>query len=227
MKKTLSVIGNVLMWLFVILAAALTVTVFTAQKSSAGLPELFGKMPVSVLSDSMNPTFKKGDLIIVNALKPEEKSKLAVGDIITYAVDLNNDGKAETNTHKIVSIREDGGYVYYTTKGDNNETNPLNDDYEVRYDQVQGVYSGSKIPGLGSAMIFLSSSKGFLICIVLPLVVFFLYELYRFIMLLTAVKGKGKLSKEEEAQLKQKAIEEYLKEQQETQSKEEEPSLKS
>lgn len=211
MKKTLSIIGNVIMWLFVVLAAALTITVFTAQKNEAGLPNLFGKMPVSVLSDSMNPEFKAGDLIIDRSLTTAEKSQLAVGDIITFAVDLNGDGEAEINTHRIVTVTEDGGNVYYTTKGDNN---PANDNYIVRYDQVQGVYTGAKIVGLGKMMNFLSSSKGFLICIVIPLVLFFLYELYRFIATVISVKGKKGLSKEEEEALKKQAVEEYLKEQQ-------------
>lgn len=211
-KKILSVVGNVLLWVFIVLAALLTITVFTAQKNTQGLPSLFGKMPVSVLSDSMSPTFKSGDLIISRALETGEKSKLAVGDVITYAVDLNGDGKAEINTHRIVEVTQDGGYVYYATQGDNQETNPVKDDYLVSYDQVQGVYTGTKIGGLGKAMNFLSTSKGFLICIVLPLVIFFLFELYRFIVTIMAVKGKGKLTEEEKEALKQQAVEEYLKE---------------
>lgn len=220
MKKTLSIVGNVILWVFVVLAAALTITVFTAQKNEAGLPNLFGKMPVSILSDSMAPTFKAGDLIMDKALTLEEKSKLAVGDVITYAVDLNNDGIAEINTHRIVEVVQDGGYVYYVTKGDNEKTNPINDDYQVRYDQVQGIYTGAKIGGLGKVMNFLSSSKGFLICIVVPLIIFFLYELYRFIVAVMAVKGKGRLTAEEEEALKKQAVEEYLKEQQKQQEAE-------
>lgn len=213
MKKGLRTVGSVAIWVFVAIAAAITVVVFTAQKSEAGLPNIFGKMPVSVLSDSMKPTFKKGDLLIETALKTEEKSKLEVGQVITFFTDLNGDSEAELNTHRIVEVTKDGGYVYYTTKGDNKETNPVNDQTLVRYDQVQGLYSGTRLGGIGAILNFLKTPNGFLLCIVAPLILFFLYELYRFIVTIVAMKAKPTLTTEQEDEIKQKAVAEYLNQQ--------------
>ena len=61
---------------------------------------------------------------------------------------------------------------------------------------------------------FLRSSLGFFLCIVLPLILFFLYELYRFIVLLMAERAKSKpVDSDVEEEIKRRAIEEYLKQQ--------------
>ena len=220
MKKVLSIIINVLLWVFIVFAAFVTVLSLSAQKSDDKIPSIFGKSLVSVVSDSMNPTFKKGDLIFDEDIAAEEKSKLAVGDVISFITDLDGDGTDEINTHRIVSLRTEGGYVFYTTRGDNKETNTKDDDKEVRADMIVGKYTGKKLSGVGSVISFLQTSTGFLICIVVPLVLFFLFEAYNFISLIVSMKNKGKISKEDEDEIKKKAVEEYLKQQkQESSSK--------
>lgn len=214
-KKWLGIAGNVLLWLFVAFAVVITVLVFAANANKDGIPSIGGKSPISVLTDSMSPTFKAGDLIICDMLTDMEKPNLEVGDIITYYVDLNKDGVDEINSHRIFEKYDQGGYIYYVTKGDNIETNPTADAEPVVYYNVICKYSGNKIPGLGSFLSFLQTSLGFLLVIVLPLVLFFIYELYHFISTLLEVRGKkgAKLSAAEEEEIKRKAIEEYLKSQ--------------
>lgn len=206
MKKTLQIVGNVILWLFVVLAALMTILAFSAQKNQAGVPSIFGKMPVSILSDSMNPTFSSGNMIICDELSSKEKAELQVGDVITFSVDLNDDGNMEFNTHRIISTRSNGGYTYYTTQGDNNSAA---DNYEVRYDMVVGKWTGTRLPVIGSVLNYLQTSTGFLICIVIPLILFFLFEVYRFVAAVVAIKSK-KMSAEEAEELKRKAVEEYL-----------------
>ena len=58
-------------------------------------------------------------------------------------------------------------------------------------------------------MNFLRTKKGFFICIVIPMAVFFLVELYKFIVTLIELK-KPELSEEDEEEIKKRAIEEYL-----------------
>ncbi len=217
MKKWLKTVGNVLLWVFIIFAVFMTVIAFTSTKNELGVSVILGKMPITILTESMEPTLKKGDLIISHELKPEQKSLLREDDIITYAVDLNNDGLMELNTHRIVSVRSEAGFVYYTTKGDNNV---IADTDEVRYDNVIGVYNGRRVPGVGSVLNFLQKPNGFLICVVIPLVLFLLYELYNFIKVMLTVKAEkqGKLDEEE---IKKKAIEEYIAQQNKEQEKSE------
>lgn len=218
-KKTLSVIGNVFLWLFVAFAVFMTILVFSSQSNKDSIPSLMGKSFVTVQSDSMNPTFKEGDLIIDKVLTSDEKKSLQKGDIITYYVDLNGDGINELNTHRIVDVYEEGGYIYYVTKGDNEKTNPINDKDPVMHPYVLAQYTGTRISGAGKVINFLQSSTGFLVVIVIPLIIFFIYELYRFIVLIAHMKGKGKLSKEEEEEIKKRAVEEYLRQQEQEKKK--------
>lgn len=214
-KKVLAIIGNVFLWLFVAFAVFMTVLVFSSQGNKESLPNIMGNSLVTIQSDSMNPTFRTGDLIIDKMLTNDEKMTLKKGDIITYYVDLNGDGVNELNTHRIVDIYEEGGYVYYVTKGDNAETNPINDKDPVMHPYVLAKYTGIRIGGVGKIISFLQSSVGFLIVIVIPLVLFFLFELYNFIAIVVRLKGKGKISKEEEEEIKRRAVEEYLRQQEE------------
>lgn len=214
-KKWLGIAGNVLLWVFVAFAVVITILVFAANANKDGIPSIGGKSPISVLTDSMAPTFRAGDLIICDMLTDAEKSSLEVGDVITYYVDLDGDRINEINSHRITEKYDDGGYVYYITQGDNKETNPTPDANPVSYDKVICRYTGKRIPGLGAFLSFLQTSLGFLLVIVLPLVAFFIYELYRFISALLEVRGKkaGGLSAAEEEEIKRRAIEEYLKSQ--------------
>ncbi|MBO7341927.1 MAG: hypothetical protein J6U87_04510, partial [Clostridia bacterium] len=86
------------------------------------------------------------------------------------------------------------------------------DGYTITYQDVIGVADAeSRVGGLGAVIGFLRSSLGFFLCIVLPLILFFLYELYRFIMLLMAERAKAApVSVEQEEEIKRRAIEEYL-----------------
>lgn len=212
MKKGLKIAANVLVWLFVVFAVITTIVAFSSTKNENGVAIIFGKMPISIVSDSMSPTFKTGDLIFSKSLTAQEKAGLAVDDIITYKVDLNGDGYTELNTHRIVEVRSEGGFVYYTTKGDNVQTNPVADAEEVRYENVVGIYSGNKIAVLGGILTFLQTSTGFLVCIVIPLLLFLLYEVYNFIKVMVTVKSE-KQNKEYEEEIKKRAIEEYLSQQ--------------
>ncbi len=215
-KKWLGIAVNVLLWLFVAFSVVITVLVFAANSNDDGIPSIGGKSPISVLSDSMSPTFRAGDLIVCEILTDSEKSTLQVGDVVTYYVDLNGDGINEINTHRIVERYDQGGYVYYVTQGDNGVTNPTPDPDPVVYYNVICRYTGTKIAGLGKVLSYLQTSQGFLLCVVLPLLLFFIYELYRFVSVVVEAKSKKGvvLSATEEEEIKRRAIEEYLASQQ-------------
>ena len=211
--SVLSKIGNVLLWVFLVFSILMTTVVLMSQDKT-DLPSVFGRSFVTVQSDSMNPTFKKGDLIVVKMLTDEEKFNLKKGDVITFFSDLDGDGINEINSHRIhEEPRKEGGNVYYTTKGDNPVTNPTADKQEVRAQFVLGLWNeGKPVSGLGSVIDFLKTPLGFGIIIVVPLIAFFVYELYNFIVVLVTMKQK-KTSKEDEEEIKRRAIEEYIRQQ--------------
>ncbi len=204
--KTLGIIGNVFLWIIVAFSILTTIFVIASQNNKDGVPELFGKSFITIETNSMEPTYEVGDMVFMEKLSDEEKTKLTEKDIITFRVDLDGDGKRELNTHRIVRI--EGNSIY--TKGDHpdapEDTNP------VAYGDIIGKCTEKgKIGGLGGVMNFLRSSLGFFLCVVLPMLLFFLYELYNFISLLVARKAaNAPVSAETEEEIKRKAIEEYL-----------------
>ncbi len=244
MKKTLKIakiVANVLLWLFLIFAVLLTVLVFSSQKDENGISSIGGVTPIQVLSDSMKGTFNKGDLIFVKLLQDSEKTDLGVGDVITYRimakdlpglVEAGMDPNTEVlNTHRITAVEgKDTGSVKYTTKGDNAATNFANDPNPVSFADVVGVYQ-MRAPGMGSFIAYLQTPTGFLVCIVLPLAVFFILELVLFIrQLMIRREEKIRLTASgasvDEEEIRRLAVEEYLRRQEEDKNKTENTSDK-
>jgi signal peptidase len=225
-KKTIKIVFNVFIWAFVVFSLLMTVLALAAQSNADGIPTLGGKCFLSVSSDSMSPTFEKGDLLISDMLTDEEKKSLQVGEVITFYADLDGNGTTELNSHRIVSINynDNGEVESYVTKGDNEKTNMAEDKTPVLWQFTVAKWDGeSKVAFVGGFLNFLQTPKGFLVTIVLPLLVFFLYELFVFIKTLLALKKKQegeqpKLTAEEEEAIKKKAIEEYLMQQQQKES---------
>ena len=216
-RRVIGIIGNVLLWLFILFSVVITVFAFSAQSNSDGVPTIGGKVISPVLTPSMEPTIKKGDIILSRVLTEEEKNNLQVNQIISYKADLDGDGTPEVNTHRIVRvITGENGYIEYKTKGDNNLAE---DNFNVRPADIISVFDENKdtrIPLLGSVISFLLTSTGFFIVIVIPLIIFFLVEIVLFVRKLIEVKNAGKkqITAEDEELIKQRAIEEYIRSQQ-------------
>ena len=133
-----------------------------------------GIQMLSVQTDSMYPTLKPGDLIISTTVK--DPSDLKVDDVITYWTVIN--GKKELNTHRIHAIYDQGGEPLFATKGDKHTSaDPLN----VHHSNVVGKYA-FKIGGVGKFIDYIKDpeSYGFLLIVVLPVFIFFLYYLVQF-----------------------------------------------
>ena len=184
-------IVTVILILCVILAIVCSYTAYTTKVGS-GVPSIFGYRPFSVQSDSMLPFFAKGDLVIDKAVK--DPSELEIDDVITFWTVIN--GQKVLNTHRIVDIADYGSYLFFQTKGDNNATP---DTTGVHQNDIVGVYK-THIKGLGSVLDFLQTGKGFFICIVVPMIIFFVFELISFIKVLMAYNAeKVRLQIQQEA----------------------------
>ena len=170
-KRGAEVLISVVLWA-VILVAALFAFTTLATRNTNQVASLAGYTPLTVASDSMSPTFRTGDMIVIRKCDP---SKLVEGDIITFHTIINN--QYALNTHRIAQIHETNGVRSYVTKGDNNA---IADVHMIADGDIVGKYV-TKIPVMGKVMDFLSSSIGFLVVIVLPLLVFFIYQVYHLI----------------------------------------------
>lgn len=234
-KKVFNVILNIIIWVFVAFAVVVTILAFAAQANDDGVPAVGNTCILTVQSNSMEPTFDVGDIILGTKLAPEDKDKLEVGDVITFKIDLDGNGTDEINSHRITEvITSEVGGVSYKTKGDNemaseDESEIYPDKIIAKWGKVTGECkfedgkftslsheNGKKIKSLGKVLDYLQQPKGFLVCIVLPLVLFFFYELFLFIKKFLEIRNSNKksISAEDEELIKKRAIEEYLKSQQ-------------
>ncbi|MBE5958536.1 MAG: signal peptidase I [Lachnospiraceae bacterium] len=205
MKRVFEVAADILAWVLLIVAFFVTLTVLTSTKND-GVARLFGYTPMSVQSNSMKPTFNKGDLILVK--KVDDLYSLKENDVITFYT-IVEDTKI-INTHRIVKIEKKDNSISFITRGDNN---PVDDEIPVVPADIIGKWTGKSFGKVGVALDFVQTQKGFFICIIIPIAIIFLFELYKFIQTLIEVKTEG-LQDVDEEEIKKKAIEEYLAKQQ-------------
>ncbi|MBQ7386527.1 MAG: signal peptidase I [Ruminococcus sp.] len=212
-KKIINTIVDVLIVL--VLIVSILVVVLSLTSKSSGVPNICGYAPLNVASYSMEPTINKGDLIfskVTNDIDYEYK----VGDIVTFPIEI--DGVQTLNTHRIVEIIEDDDITYYKTQGDNKDTNPIADEEMQTSSSIVAIYTGTKIPAIGNFFGFIRTQLGFFLCVLLPMILFFVYEAIRVIMNLLAYNKEKTLAEAQEAvqnaelteEQKQRAIEEYL-----------------
>jgi len=136
-----------------------------------GVPQLAGASESHVvLSDSMNPTFESGDVILVEDVDPET---IEEGNVITYA-----DSSGERTTHRVVEVVEEDGERYFQTKGDANE-DP--DATLVPAGAVEARHAHT-LPYIGHVVLFAGTRLGIVLLMIVPgtlLMVSEAWNLYR------------------------------------------------
>lgn len=216
MKKVLKRIVNIVVDIFVvlILMVSILVVMLSLTTKSSGVPNILGIAPLSVQTASMEDSINPGDLIFCDVA--EEDEEYQVGDIVTFPIEIN--GEQVLNTHRIVEVVKDENITYYRTQGDNKETNPEPDEELQTASTIVAKYTGTKISGLGNVLSFIRTQLGFFLCILLPMIIFFIYEAVRVVMNLMAY-SKEKAFEEAQSTVnnselteeqKKQAIEEYL-----------------
>lgn len=193
-RKVLNTIINVVLIVAIVIAALCTYVSFVST-SGNGVPNILGLRLLSIQTDSMYDTILPGDLIVDTAIK--DPADLRPNDIITYWTVIN--GERVLNTHRIINIYNIGTNneqtLVFETKGDNNTTaDPLT----VHESELVGIYQ-FRIPGLGKVFDYLQTSTGFLLVVVIPVFIFFLYHLVQFFRVVFEYQGiKNRLAYEQE-----------------------------
>lgn len=171
MKKALNLIKNIFVWLMVALAVCMMIfTVVSVNTFDRSDRSLFGLKMFIVLSDSMSKTdFDAGDLVLVKEVDPKD---LKEGDIIAYT-SQNTSNYGETVTHKIRRLTtDDNGAPGFITYGTTTDTD---DETVVTYPYVLGKYK-SHIPKVGKFFMFLKTTPGYIVCILIPFLVLILIQ---------------------------------------------------
>ena len=125
---------------------------------------IFGIYMFNIVSESMEPTLKINDVVVV---KKCEATQLQKGDIITF----QQDGR--TISHRILDITKDKNIIKFRTKGDNNE---IPDSDLVPESQVYGkvVFSIKKI---GKIISYIQNIRGLINIVFFVIIVYILVSL--------------------------------------------------
>ena len=197
-KKGKILYGIVTAVMVIIVAVAAFVTILSLSNQKDDVPSIFGYTAFSIQSDSMEDEIMTGDFILGKKCDPNE---LKEEDIISFFT-VNNEGRIFINTHRIIDIEETSDGRIFTTKGDNELEPDLRKVYEG---DIVSKYSGFRIPLLGYVITFLTSQLGFFLCIVLPVL---LYTLWQLFILIKVVMNNQKIKIMEEVNNKQTSEEE-------------------
>jgi signal peptidase len=123
------------------LGGALAVFVLLALVPHTGIYR-----PETVLSGSMRPYFRPGDLVVVT---PEPASAVKVGQVISYHIPV---GDHHVQTHRIVQIVRGGRHPLVRTKGD---ANNARDPWVARLDGPTAWQVRLVVPKLGWMIVWL------------------------------------------------------------------------
>lgn len=168
--KVMTVIGTILCLILIpilILNVSLIVRSFTEPDE---VPSVGGYLPLIVLTDSMYPQIHSGDLIICRTAEPEE---IQLGDVIAF-FDPAGSGTSVV-THKVMEITEVGGEIAWVTQG---IANNAADSMPAPGDNLVGVYQ-SRIPNLGNVVMFMQTTTGLIICVILPILLMVGWDMLR------------------------------------------------
>lgn len=153
LKKIITIIVYMLVIPLLIYNVSLIVQAVVVPNKT---PSFLGIKTYTIISGSMEPEVKIGDIVIV---KENQNEDLNIGDIISY-----RQGQSVV-THRIVDIYETEEEKIYKTKGDSNN---VEDKLEIKDNMIEGKMIG-KVPFLGKISTLL---QGKVAIIVIALMVY-------------------------------------------------------
>ena len=174
MKKILKWIFGLLITLFIIVATVSTVLLlFTNDK---GVVSIDRYSIVIMKDDNLNSNINKNDILLLKNIKLQD---LFINDVISY-IDTS------TNTFKIGKV----------TSFDNNSSVQdsliVNDESNNAIEVTEGNYIGrwtyKKVIYLGAILSIILTKTGFLLCIILPLLLLFVFEISKIV--ISSLKSK-------------------------------------
>jgi len=175
--KIIKIISNCLISVIIIVLLILLFISFSSRND--GLSNIGNYSLLDVNGSSMKPKLRNGDLIAVNR---KIKDQYEVGDIISFAKET--DEGVMIITHKVIDVKDDG----YVTKGINN---PNQDDSIVMHSEIIGEYKGFRIPLIGYMVRVSRTQVGYLLLVVMPLGLIFMFSVYELLKEISKKKGEA------------------------------------
>jgi len=170
LHKTLTVVGTILCVILIPILLVNITLIIKSYTDKESVPDVGGWFPLIVLTDSMYPEIQAGDLIVCRTVEAED---VEVGDVISFFDPAGNGSSIVT--HRVIEIVNEDGARMFRTRGDNNNTE---DKVLVGADDLVGTYK-SRIPGAGNIAMFMQTTSGLIVCVVLPIILLVGYDIIR------------------------------------------------
>ncbi|MCH5316009.1 MAG: signal peptidase I [Eubacterium sp.] len=168
--KALSALGIILCIILIPILVINVTLIVKSYTNTQEVPKIGGYAPLIVLTGSMEPEIMSGDLIIVKQIEPKD---VKVKDVVAF-FDPDGNGTSIV-THRIIDIYEENGSLYFKTQGDANDAE---DRLPVPADDIVGIYI-TRIVGAGNVAMFMQTTAGLIICVVVPLVLLIAWDIIR------------------------------------------------
>lgn len=189
-QKIVEIVSDILFYLLII---GILVAAIMFASSKMPNKSLFGYRYYDVLTGSMEPTYKVGDLIFV---KVTDAADINVGDPVTFNPGATSDSYL---THRVIEKLEDyqgTGVTCFRTKGDANESE---DPFVIDESRMIGIVK-LRIPLMGYVVQFV---QYYYILIIVFIVLFSVF--FTLLRKLTEVSAEIKALEKEEAKEERKS----------------------
>lgn len=128
-NKAFKIVFSIIKTIILIIVLAMLALVLVQRLSNNNL-SIGGYQMFTIISESMLPEYKIGDVVISKQVKPEE---IKIDDDLVY-MGKEDSFKDKIVTHRVINVYNKEGNYSYQTKGINNElSDPL-----VKEDQIMG-----------------------------------------------------------------------------------------
>lgn len=206
-KKVVSLIGNILIYVFCALCVVLLIFSIVSKVNGDDTVRIFGREMRIVVSGSMErndntdvsnfkiKSIKTGSIVFIHTV-PDDADKadawykeLQVGDVLTFKYVPAN--KQETITHRIVGIehKDSGGYII-TLKGDNdNDLQTIDTSIESSPNYVIGKVVGKNFL-LGYCIVQLKKPLVMALLVIVPCVIIIIMQVINIVNALNENKRK-------------------------------------
>ncbi len=155
--KIIDIIGKIILILIIVFLLFFIIRATVFKKF-----DIFGYRFYIIMSGSMEPDIKTGDMIIT-----KESDNYKIGDVIAFK-DANF-----VTAHRIVEISTEDGEKVFKTKGDNNNTTDRN---LVKSQQIKGKIV-NKIPKVGKAVLYLKTHWIILVLLIGIIIIIYLVRI--------------------------------------------------
>ena len=172
-QKILNIVGIVICVLLIPILIFNSILIIKSVVNEDKVPGVLGYTPLIVLTDSMYPDIKSGDIIICKDIDPTD---IKEEDVISF-FDPEDKNHTAVVTHEVIEvIIDEDGNRYFRTKGTNNNAE---DKASVPAADVLGIWTEVRVGGAGHGALFMQSTWGLVVCIFMPLALFVAYEILR------------------------------------------------